>query len=232
MEHNSPVISLCGVTRRFPAGDGFVTILDRVNLEIAAGEVVAVVGPSGSGKSTLLNILGLVDRPDEGSVTIASETVTAATSEDARARIRRRSIGFVFQHFHLIDSLTVLRNTALPAMLNGLSDPADRARELLNKVGLSARLDAYPYQLSGGEMQRCAIARALIHAPSLVLADEPTGSLDASSGAAVLELLMEVVSRAGSNRAALVIATHSAKAAGLAGRKVDLGVGAGARGVL
>ncbi len=215
-----PVLKLVNVGRRYRSGDGFVSVLNDVNLSVAPGEVIAIVGPSGCGKSTLLNIAGLIDKPDSGTVVFDGVTIDAKTSQSSMAKLRRSGVGFVFQHFHLMNSLTVLRNAALPALLNHLDNPLDRARDLLNKVGLGHRLDHYPEQLSGGEMQRCGIARALVHSPRLILADEPTGSLDARSGAAVLDLLKEVSSA--STKSALVIATHSSEAARRAARIVEL----------
>lgn len=220
-----PVVQLQKVGRRYAAGGGFIQVLQNVTLSINPGEVVAVVGPSGSGKSTLLNVAGLIDKPDTGIVIFADvisgdATVDSQTSQASLAALRRAGVGFVFQHFHLMSSLTVLRNAALPALLNRLDSPFDRARDLLHRVGLSHRLEHFPDQLSGGEMQRCAIARALVHSPRLILADEPTGSLDARSGGVVLDLLREASAEL--TGSALIIATHSAEAAKRAGRIIEL----------
>jgi putative ABC transport system ATP-binding protein len=167
--------------------------LDGVDLAVAAGEAVAVTGPSGSGKSTLLNLVAGLDRPTEGQVEVAG-TVLNRLSETALARFRRRHVGIVFQFFHLLDDLTARDNVLLPAQLVGTSRRAALARadELLDALGLAARADAYPARLSGGERQRVALARALINRPPLLLADEPTGAVDAKAGAQVAELLRDL----------------------------------------
>jgi putative ABC transport system ATP-binding protein len=167
--------------------------LDGVDLTVAAGEAVAVMGPSGSGKSTLLNLVAGLDRPSEGEVEVAG-TVLNRLSETALARFRRANIGIVFQFFHLLDELTARDNVLLPAQLAGTSRRAARARadELLEALGVAGRADAYPARLSGGERQRVAVARALINRPPLLLADEPTGAVDARAGAQVLDLLRDL----------------------------------------
>jgi len=226
-----PVLEFRNVTRTYESGSGesrtdSLSILSNVSLKILPGEVIAIVGPSGSGKSTLLNIAGLLDKPDAGEVIFADSnpnncvTINAASAQALLAQLRRSSVGFVFQHFHLMSSLTVLQNAALPALLNHKPQPFERARVLLERVGLAHRLNYYPAQLSGGEMQRCAIARALVHAPRVIIADEPTGSLDSRSGLTVLELLREV--SASVPGSALLIATHSAQVAKSASRIIEL----------
>jgi putative ABC transport system ATP-binding protein len=167
--------------------------LDGVDLAVRPGEAVAVMGPSGSGKSTLLNLVAGLDRPSDGEVEVAG-TVLNKLSETALAKFRRRHIGIVFQFFHLLDELTARDNVLLPAQLAGISRRAARVRadELLDSLGLATRADAYPARLSGGERQRVAVARALINRPPLLLADEPTGAVDAKAGARVLELLRDL----------------------------------------
>jgi putative ABC transport system ATP-binding protein len=195
-------------------------ILDRVRLEVARGEYVAVVGESGSGKSTLLNLIAGLDLPDSGSVELNGAELTAL-DDDARTRLRRDSIGFVFQAFHVLPHLTVAQNVALPLALAGIVADASAARvaEVLAAVGLAKAAPVFPHELSGGEMQRVAIARALAHRPLLVLADEPTGNLDAGSAAQVLALLREQVK---ANGGAGILVTHSAAAAATADRILTL----------
>jgi len=183
-----PLVDVSGVRRTY---DGF-TALDGVSLQIAAGELVTVYGPSGSGKSTLLNVIGGLDRPNGGSITIKGADITKL-SEARLAQFRRAHIGFVFQFFNLLANLTALENVVLPAQLLGRKTNAarERARELLDQLGLTQRLHAYPTRLSGGEQQRVAIARALINDPVILLADEPTGALDSRSGQQVMDLLAD-----------------------------------------
>lgn len=186
-------------------------ILRSVSMSLAAGERVAMLGPSGSGKTTLLNCVGGVDHLDSGTVKIAGVSMSGLNS-DALAALRRRSIGTVFQFFHLLPTLTAAENVELPLQLLGIA-PAERARRvraLLERVGVAHRAKALPAELSGGEMQRVAIARAVVHRPALILADEPTGNLDSSTGAVVLDLLADVVAE---SQAALLMVTHSEDAA-------------------
>ncbi len=189
--------------RRYVRGGATVAALAGVSLTIQAGEFVAVVGPSGCGKSTLLNLMAGVDRADAGSVRVCGLALEGA-SEGELTLLRRRSLGIVFQAFHLVANLTAEENVALPLALDGRRDP-ERVRMLLERVGLGARARHYPGELSGGEQQRVAVARALVHRPALLIADEPTGNLDSASGARVLELLEELRR---SENAALVLATH------------------------
>lgn len=199
---------------RLPSGGKTLTILDGVSLDVAAGEVVAVTGPSGSGKSTLLGLIAGLDTPSGGSIAVDGVEVTRL-GEAALARFRRRTIGFVFQSYHLIPTLTAAENVAVPLDLAGVSGAPARARELLAGVGLADRGHHYPAQLSGGEQQRVAIARALANRPALLLADEPTGELDATTGADVIALF-DRLNRDGTT---LVVVTHDEDLA-LAARRV------------
>jgi len=197
------LVELSGVHRRYARGGGALEALAGLTLTIARGEFVAVVGPSGCGKSTLLNLISGVDRADEGRVWVAGVELTTA-GEAVLTTLRRRTLGVVFQAFHLVPHLTAEENVALPLALDGRRDP-ERVRSLLARVGLAERGRHYPGELSGGEQQRVAVARALVHRPSLLVADEPTGNLDSASGERVLELLEELRREEG---AALVLATH------------------------
>jgi putative ABC transport system ATP-binding protein len=201
------LVRLRGVHKAYLDGATRHDVLAGVDLDVAAGEIVALLGPSGSGKSTLLNVVAGLDAPDAGSVEVAGRDV-AALSERDRTLLRRRDIGFVFQFFNLVPTLTVLENVQLPLELTGVRGPELRRRSttLLERVGLADRGDAFPDELSGGEQQRIAIARALAHQPALILADEPTGNLDSATGERVLDLLAGLADERGT---ALLIATHS-----------------------
>jgi putative ABC transport system ATP-binding protein len=212
------IIQVRDVTMRLASGGQWVTILDRVTLDVAAGEVVAVTGPSGSGKSTLLGLLAGLDAPTAGSITVAG-TEVAALGEAALARFRRDTIGYVFQSFHLIPTLTAVENVAVPLELAGDAAPLARAQALLAEVGLAARGHHYPAQLSGGEQQRVAIARAVALRPELILADEPTGNLDSATGAAIIDLLLGLQRE---QAATLVLVTHDPALAERADRIVGL----------
>ncbi len=203
---------------RLRSGGRAVTILDGVSLDVDAREMVAVTGPSGSGKSTLLGLIAGLDRPTAGSIVLDGVEITML-DEDALARLRRDRIGFVFQSYHLIPTLTALENVALPLELAGRPRPLDRARELLAAVGLADRAEHYPAQLSGGEQQRVAIARALALRPRLVLADEPTGNLDSATGAQIIELLLALNRE---HESTLVLVTHDEALARHAERIVAL----------
>jgi ABC-type lipoprotein export system ATPase subunit len=185
----APVLDLQGVVKEFPAGERTLRVLHGLDFVVQPGELLGIVGASGSGKTTLLNILGCLDRPSSGSYRLSGRDV-AALDDDELARVRNRSIGFVFQSFQLIPQLTVLENVELPLFYEGSPRRARRARceQLLASVGMSPRMASYPTQLSGGECQRVAIARALINQPDLLLADEPTGNLDSKNGAEVMQL--------------------------------------------
>jgi len=208
-----PVLECDSVCKEY----GSLRVLNGVSLRLFAGESLALTGPSGSGKSTLLNCLGGVDRPSSGAVYLLGE-VLSGMDGDALALLRRRRIGTIFQFFHLLPTLSVRENVEFPLVLLGVSEDERRARAnaLLERVQIKHRAGALPSQLSGGEMQRCAIARALVHKPALLLADEPTGNLDSQNGANILRLLSELTQESG---AALVLVTHSEEAAGICQRR-------------
>jgi putative ABC transport system ATP-binding protein len=224
------MIELRGVSKTVQSGDHPLTILHPLDYTIAAGQFVAIVGPSGSGKSTLLGLLAGLDAPSTGSIAIDGTDITRL-SEDALAKLRGEKIGFVFQFFHLVPSLTAVENISVPMEIAGRRDAMARARQLIGEVGLADRAHHYPSQLSGGEQQRIAIARALANDPPIVLADEPTGNLDSGTGRIILDLLLNVRRTRG---ATLVLVTHDAELAALAdtrltlrdGRQVDVPVGA------
>jgi putative ABC transport system ATP-binding protein len=199
------MMELAGVSREYVVGGETVHALNHVDVSIAAGEYVSIMGPSGSGKSTLLNVLGLLDRPTSGSYRLQGEDV-ASLDDNALAAHRQRHIGFIFQFFHLIPRLTALENVELPLVLLGTAPRLrrERAAAILESVGLKARLDHRPDQLSGGERQRVAIGRAIIMEPSFLLADEPTGNLDTRSGGEIMQIL-EQLNRGG---IALLLVTH------------------------
>jgi putative ABC transport system ATP-binding protein len=215
-----PAVELTHVTKRYRRGRVEVLALDDASLQVGQGELVAVTGPSGAGKSTLLHVAGSLLAPDEGEVRIMGELLNGGS--DARhAEIRRRHVGFVFQFFNLLPNLRAWENVALPGVLDGgrISAFRHRAVELLDRFGMGDEVDASPNELSGGQMQRLAIARALLLRPSLVLADEPTGNLDRSTGAGVLAALREVVDDDG---LAVVVVTHDAQAASVADRRIEV----------
>jgi putative ABC transport system ATP-binding protein len=214
------LVELSGVHKRYREGDRERVVLAGVDALVESGERVALVGRSGSGKSTLLNIISGIDRPDSGRVHIAGEDL-GAMDEAARTLFRRHHIGFVFQFFNLLPTLTVAENLLLPLELTGALDPARRqeAFRLLARVGLADRADSFPEHLSGGEQQRVAIARAVVHRPKLLLADEPTGTLDWETGELVLDLLFELSADSGMT---LLIVTHSGEVARRADRILAL----------
>jgi putative ABC transport system ATP-binding protein len=212
------MIQLRGVTKSVPSGAGTLTILHPLDLDIAAGTVAAITGPSGSGKSTLLGLVAGLDAPTAGTILIDGVDITTL-DEDGLARLRGTRIGFVFQFFHLLPSLTAYENVLVPMEIAGVRDAAARAKGLLAEVGLSDRAHHYPSQLSGGEQQRIAIARALANDPPLLLADEPTGNLDTATGHTIIELLL------GINRArntTLVLVTHDPELASRADVSIAL----------
>jgi putative ABC transport system ATP-binding protein len=213
---SGPALELLHVRKSYREGDTERVVLDDVSVTIAPGEIIVLVGRSGSGKSTLLNLIAGIDRPTSGQVLVEGTDLTAL-DEDARTRFRRRHIGFVFQFFNLIPVLTIEENLLLPLELNGVGARAGaaRARDLLERVGLGGRGASLPDRLSGGEQQRVAIARALVHDPALILADEPTGTLDAETATAVLALLDGLAREGGKT---VVMVTHSREVVGVADR--------------
>jgi putative ABC transport system ATP-binding protein len=214
-------VRLRGVRKAYEDGETRHDVLTDVDLDVRRGELVALLGPSGSGKSTLLNVIAGLDVPDAGTVEVGGREIGALSERD-RTLLRRREIGFVFQFFNLVPTLTVLENVVLPLELTGQRSDVT-ARALLERVGLADRGRSFPEELSGGEQQRVAIARALAHEPALVLADEPTGNLDSATGTRVLDLLTELVRERG---ATMLIATHSADVMSRATRVVSLRDGA------
>jgi len=213
-----PRIELRGLTRRLPSGGRMLTILDRVDLRIAAGDFVAVLGPSGSGKSTLLALMAGLDRPSDGEVLLDGRPIQDL-SEDSLAKLRLEKIGFVFQSFQLLGNLTARENILLPLELLGAPAARDRADRLLDTVGLADRGHHYPSQLSGGEQQRVALARAFASEPSILLADEPTGNLDSATGEKILRILNDLHRDQGTT---LVLVTHDSAVAARADRLVHL----------
>jgi putative ABC transport system ATP-binding protein len=216
-----PVLKAQSVTKKVSSPEGTLTILAEVDLAIAGGETVAIVGASGAGKSTLLALLAGLDEPSAGRVWLNGAELTAL-DEDGRAAVRARHVGFVFQSFHLVPSLTAIENVMLPLELAGLPNARQAAAEVLAQVNLSPRREHYPRQLSGGEQQRVAIARAFVTRPAVLFADEPTGNLDSVTGERIIELLFEL------NRAAqttLVVVTHDEAIARRCGRIIKIEAG-------
>lgn len=199
-----PALVLDGVAKSFERGNQTVRAVTGFDLEVHPGQMVALTGPSGAGKSTVLHLAAGLLRPDRGRVVLSGQDL-ARLSDRQAAAVRRRHVGFVFQFFHLLPTLTVLENAALPLLLDNRPDALARATELLDAVGLSRLRSALPSQLAGGELQRVAVVRAMVAGPAVVLADEPTGSLDSASGRAVLDLLTD---RARRSQSALLVATH------------------------
>ena len=218
---NNSVLSVRGIGKTVKSGDSDLVILREIDLEVTRGEAVAVVGASGSGKSTLLAILAGLDTPSAGRVELQGADLFAL-DEDRRAELRGRTVGFVFQSFQLLPALTALENVMLPLELSGNSSAEGKAREILDRVGLGERLHHLPKHLSGGEQQRVALARAFVMRPALLFADEPTGSLDAESGAGVIELLFGMNREFGTT---LIMVTHDESLAARCGRVVRLAAG-------
>ena len=212
------MIRVRGVSMRLTSGGHAVEVLSDVSLEVPAGQFLAIAGPSGSGKSTLLGLIAGLDQPTAGTIEVARVSITAL-DEDALARFRRDHVGYVFQSFHLIPTLTAEENVSVPLELAGAPEAMARARALLGEVGLAERAHHYPVELSGGEQQRVAVARAIAHRPPLLLADEPTGNLDSATGKQIIELLVGVNRRLGST---LVLVTHDPALASHADRVVTL----------
>ncbi|MCK5418924.1 MAG: ABC transporter ATP-binding protein [Desulfobacterales bacterium] len=219
-EKPQPVISAKGLTRIYTLGDSEVIGISQIDLEIAAGELVVLKGDSGSGKSTLLSLLAGLDRPTRGVLTVADHDLNK-TSDTELTHFRRQVVGMIFQSFNLLPTLNVIENACLPALLAGKSIAKSRSKamELLKWLGLDSRTNHLPAQLSGGEMQRTAIARALINDPAIILADEPTGNLDSRNGQIVIDLLAELNRKWGRT---IMIATHSALADSKATVKIEL----------
>jgi len=217
----TPVLKAQGLTRKVSSPEGELTILDQADLEIRAGESVAILGPSGAGKSTLLSLLAGLDLPTAGRVWIGERELTAL-DEDGRAAVRARQVGFVFQSFHLVPSLTALENVMLPLELAGRADARGMAQAALEEVGLGPRVGHYPRQLSGGERQRVAIARAFVGSPSVLFADEPTGNLDSRTGGRVADLLFRLNAERGTK---LVLVTHDRVLADRCDRQLEMDAG-------
>jgi len=212
-----PVVDATGLVKRYESGGGYLEALKGVDITIERGEFVAVMGPSGSGKSTLLNLLGLLDEPTEGTVRIDGRD-TADLSDAERTRARKRTIGFVFQDFYLIPTLTALENVEVPALLDRDPETRGRAADLLGRVGLADRTDHLPSELSGGQKQRVAIARSLVNGPRLLLADEPTGNLDRETGRTVLDEFTRITE----SGVAVVAVTHDPQVPEYTDRTVDM----------
>jgi putative ABC transport system ATP-binding protein len=212
------MIELHNVTKIVPSGAEMLTILHALDLRIPDGQFISVVGPSGSGKSTLLGLIAGLDAPTDGHIRIDGEEITTM-NEDQLAELRGAKVGFVFQSFHLIPSLTALENILVPMEIRGLKDARERAQALLEDIDLVARAHHYPAQLSGGEQQRVAIARAFANNPTIMLADEPTGNLDSRNGRHVFEMMVEMNRR---RRATLVLVTHDHELAAMADRQIAL----------
>jgi putative ABC transport system ATP-binding protein len=215
------VLSASGLGKQVSSPEGSLTILEGINLEIRAGESVALVGPSGAGKTTLLALLAGLDHPSTGGVRLCGEELEKL-DEDGRAMVRGRHVGFVFQSFHLVPSLTAIENVMLPVELAGDSDAAARATAALESVGLGERKGHYPRQLSGGEKQRVAIARAFVTEPAVLFADEPTGNLDTASGERITQLLFDMNRKSGTT---LVLVTHDMTLAERCDRVMELEAG-------
>jgi putative ABC transport system ATP-binding protein len=218
---STPIIRATGLTKVVVSGDAPLTILDEVSFEVGSGASIAIVGASGSGKTTLLGLLAGLDRPTAGEVELDGVPLSAL-DEDARAALRQRYLGFVFQSFQLLPALTALENVMLPLELAGAPDAAARAREWLTRVGLAKRTTHYPKQLSGGEQQRVAIARAFSGEPKLLMADEPTGNLDVATGVEVAELMFRLNRESGTT---LMLVTHDVGLASRCQRRLSLSAG-------
>ncbi len=210
------------LTRTYPTATGPLSVLHEVSFEIGAGESLAIVGPSGSGKTTLLGLCAGLDRPTSGDVVLAGESI-GGLDEDGRARVRNAHVGFVFQNFQLIPTLTALENVLVPLELRGEGGREAEARALLERVGLGARAGHFPVQLSGGEQQRVALARAFINRPKILFCDEPTGNLDGTTAQAMVDLIFDLNRQNGTT---LVLVTHDQELAGKCGRIIRLRNGA------
>ncbi len=213
-----PVVEARDITKTYSIGEREICVLENVSLSVSEGDFLVVAGTSGSGKTTLLSLLSGLDKPSSGRVLLEDRDITD-TSEDDLAPLRNEFIGFVFQAFHLVPSLTALENVMFPAELKHDSQARAKALELLRRVGMEARSENFPHQLSGGEMQRVAMCRAVINNPKIIFADEPTGNLDSENGRAVLDLLVEFQKE---RRTTLVLVTHSQEIAAMADRVIVL----------
>ena len=220
-QKNNFIVRVEHLTKRVTSSEAELVIVNAANFTVEPGDTIAIVGASGSGKSTLLGLMAGLDTPTSGKVFIDNEDLFAL-SEDGRAKLRGRLVGFVFQSFQLLPALTALENVMLPLELGGAADAASRARSILERVGLGARLTHYPKQLSGGEQQRVAIARAFVTNPKLLLADEPTGNLDAKTGRVMIELLFELNRERGTT---LILVTHDLELASRCGRRLQIDAG-------
>ena len=218
---NTPILTARHLNKVVPSAEGELSILHDLSLDLCRGDSLAIVGSSGSGKSTLLGLLAGLDLPSSGSIQLAGQDLSQL-DEDQRARLRAEQVGFVFQSFQLLDSLNALENVMLPLELEGHADARQRARALLERVGLGHRLSHYPRQLSGGEQQRVAIARAFVAEPAVLFADEPTGNLDSHTGERICDLLFELNRERG---ATLVLVTHDARLAQRCNRQIRLEAG-------
>ena len=213
-----PAVQVSELEKTYPSGESELTVLQGVEFSLERGQSLAIVGPSGSGKTTLLGLCAGLDVPTAGSIQLLG-TQLEALSEDGRASFRGENVGFVFQNFQLIPTLTALENVAVPLELRGITASDERARALLDKVGLAERLDHYPIQLSGGEQQRVALARAFINQPAILFADEPTGNLDGSNGSHIIDLLFELNAQ---QQTTLVLVTHDLGLAAMCDQQLSL----------
>jgi|TARA_B110000908_G_C10260243_1_gene458678 putative ABC transport system ATP-binding protein len=213
-----PAVQVSELEKTYPSGESELTVLQGVEFSLERGKSLAIVGPSGSGKTTLLGLCAGLDVPTAGSIQLLG-TQLEALDEDGRASFRGENVGFVFQNFQLIPTLTALENVAVPLELRGITASDERARALLDKVGLAERLDHYPIQLSGGEQQRVALARAFINQPAILFADEPTGNLDGSNGSHIIDLLFELNAQ---QQTTLVLVTHDLGLAAMCDQQLSL----------
>ena len=220
--HSSPILEVAGLTKSYPNGHGLLTVVKEISFSIPAGATCAIVGPSGSGKTTLLGLCAGLDQPTAGEVRLNGIHL-GALNEDGRARVRNDVVGFVFQNFQLISTLTAVENVMVPLELRGQRQIRDEAVALLGRVGLGERLTHYPAQLSGGEQQRVALARAFINQPKILFADEPTGNLDSETGQLIIENLFALNASAGTT---LVLVTHDSELAKRTQRIIRLKGGA------
>jgi len=214
----SPILEVDNLTMSYQSGSKSLTVLHDINIVIYEGETVAITGPSGSGKTTLMGLCAALDNPTSGNIKLLGNLIKPL-SEDQRAQLRNKNIGFIFQNFQLLPSLTALENVMLPLELQGINDAEDDAKKLLERVGLKDRMTHYPTQLSGGEQQRVALARAFINRPKILFADEPTGNLDGDTGATVESLMFDLNKDFGTT---LIIVTHNPELAAKTSRTIQL----------